>query len=126
MLEMARAIDERRTTATTRRSPQQRGQWRTSVPKVRRSSSAQGMGRRDLRGEDGGGGEATSSVEVERSEDGGAGTRLGRSRALGAKTPKYRTRLALGGGTRAARRRRKASGERTRWVCPEREGRFIR
>ena len=65
---MARAVEERRTTATTRRGPAQCGQWRTSAPKVRRSSSAQGMGRRGLRREDGGGGEATWSVEVERGE----------------------------------------------------------
>lgn len=35
-------------TATTRRVPPQRGQWRTSAPKVLRSSAAQGMGRRFL------------------------------------------------------------------------------
>ena len=43
---MAWAVEERRTTATTRRVPLQRGQQRTSVRNVRLRSSAQGMGRR--------------------------------------------------------------------------------
>jgi hypothetical protein len=43
---MAWAVEERRTTATTRRVSPQRGQVRTSVWNVRLSSSAQGMGRR--------------------------------------------------------------------------------
>jgi hypothetical protein len=42
---MACAVEERRTTATTRRVPPQRGQVRTSVWNVRLRSSAQGMGR---------------------------------------------------------------------------------
>jgi hypothetical protein len=41
---MALAVEDRRTTATTRRGPAQRGRWRRSAPKVRRSSSAQGRG----------------------------------------------------------------------------------
>jgi hypothetical protein len=41
---MAWAVVERRTTATTRRVPPQRGQVRTSARNVRLRSSAQGMG----------------------------------------------------------------------------------
>ncbi len=49
---MAWAVEERRTTATTRRVPPQRGQARTSVWNVRLRSSAQGMGWRGRRGPD--------------------------------------------------------------------------
>jgi hypothetical protein len=47
---MAWAVEERRTTATTRRVPPQRGQARTSVWNVRLRSSAQGMGWRGRTG----------------------------------------------------------------------------
>jgi ATP-binding cassette subfamily F protein 3 len=56
----------------------------------------------------------------------GLGTTWGRRRALGAKTPKKRTRLTLGGGISAARRRKKSMGVRTNTGSPEEEGRFIR
>jgi hypothetical protein len=85
---MAWAVEERRTTATTRRVPPQRGQARTSVWNVRLRSSAQGWGAgaSAARGYWGEGG--PSSVELKMGKDGGAGTTEGRNRALGAKTPK--------------------------------------
>jgi hypothetical protein len=52
---MAWAVEERRTTATTRRVPPQRGQARTSVWKVRLRSAAQGMGWRGRRDRTGSG-----------------------------------------------------------------------
>jgi hypothetical protein len=85
---MAWAVVERSTTATTRRVPPQRGQVRTSVWKVRRRSSAQGMGRRGRRGETGGGGAGQETPSASGSGAAGAGTTWGRSLALGAKTPK--------------------------------------
>jgi hypothetical protein len=85
---MARAVVERRTTATTRRVPPQRGQVRTSDRKVRPRSSAQGMGRRGGRWRRGSGVTGQEAASASGAGTGGAGTTRGRTRALGAKTPK--------------------------------------
>jgi hypothetical protein len=85
---MAWAVEERRTTATTRRVPPQRGQARTSVWKVRLRSSAQGMGWRGRGDRTGSGTRGQEAASVGAAGGGGAGTTRGRTRALGAKTPK--------------------------------------
>jgi hypothetical protein len=97
---------------------------KVGLENVRWRNSAQGMGRRGHRL--GGSGAAGPGAASGSAGGGGAGTRRGRTRALGAKTPKERTRLALEGGTSAATRRRSAPGGRTRCACPVGEGRFIR
>src|SRR5262249_10393728 len=85
---MAWAVAERRTTATTRRVPAQRGQVRTSAWNVLRRSSAQGMGRRGSRGRRGFGAAGQQAASVSGAEGGGTGTTRGLTGALGAKTPK--------------------------------------
>ena len=107
-----------KTQATTRRGPPQRRQVRTSTANVRFNSSAQGSRNRL----------AAGAGELGAGSGGGGwrGTTSGRRRALGARTPKKRTRLTLGGGMSAASRRRKAVGLRSSSVAPEAEGRFIR
>ena len=79
-----------KTQATTRRGPPQRRQVRTSTANVRFSSSA--LGSRN--------GLAAGAGELGAGSGGGGwrGTTSGRRRALGARTPKKRTRLTLGGG----------------------------
>src|SRR5215813_3500204 len=55
-----------------------------------------------------------SSAEFETARDGGAGTTAGRSRALGGEDAEVPDEFDPGGGTRAAMRRRKASGDSIR------------
>jgi hypothetical protein len=102
---MARAVAERRATATTRRVPPQRGQVRTSVWNVRRRSSAQGMGRRGWCGPTGSG-----ATRQEGAWAGGAGAagwgRRGDAPGRLGRRP--------GRGESAARRRRTPDGGR----CP--------
>jgi hypothetical protein len=85
---MAWAVVERRTKATTRRVPPQRGQVRTSLRNVRFSHSAQGMGRLGWRVRTGSGATGQEAVWASGGGAAGAGTTQGRTRALGAKTPK--------------------------------------
>ena len=97
VLEMARAVEERRTTATTRRVPPQRGQ----VEGVGLEGPPEDLGP----GDGAAGRPGTERLRVTGHEtasasgagEEGAGTPRGRTLARGAKTPKSRTRLALRG-----------------------------
>ena len=97
MLEMARAVEERGTTAMTRRVPPQRGQ----VEGVGLERSPEELGP----GDGAAGRPGTERLRVTGQEtasasgvgEEGAGTPRGRTLARGAKTPRSRTSLALRG-----------------------------
>ena len=112
------------TSAMTRSVPPQRGQSRISISNTRFSRCAQERGAVSGSGSalDSYGFESVDVLHFLRARFGEPGTMNFLNGELGAKTPWYRVRLALGLGTKAASLARKSVGVNRMWVVPSRKG----
>jgi hypothetical protein len=117
--------------AMTRSVPPQRGQTEISISKTRFSRCAQVRGAVSGSGSaldcsesglDSYGFESVDDLHFLRARFGDPGTMNFLNGELGAKTPWYRVRLALGLGTKAASLARKSVGVNRMWVVPSRKG----